>query len=237
MDQVDSLLMIKLDILGLKTLDTLDAWQKFIAKKGIELDFSRLDEEEYSEEMWELLDKKYTAGIFQVEQGIARQFLEKFGCRSVEDLAISGSIIRPGPNESMDSFLIRRNGGEDEEFDGRKVPLLEENLTPTYGWFLYQEQVIRFFSDLGYNLSDADAVRKILGKKKPEELKALHEGTGDWKGKGYKDIAYPSARGRACRANLDRAGALRSLFLQQVPLGRLRRDRLSLSPGQVFRPR
>jgi DNA polymerase-3 subunit alpha len=191
MDQVDSLLMIKLDILGLKTLDTLDAWQKFIAKKGIELDFSRLDEEEYSEEMWELLDKKYTAGIFQVEQGIARQFLEKFGCRSVEDLAISGSIIRPGPNESMDSFLIRRNGGEDEEFDGRKVPLLEENLTPTYGWFLYQEQVIRFFSDLGYNLSDADAVRKILGKKKPEELKALHAGTGDWKGKGYKDIAYP----------------------------------------------
>jgi DNA polymerase-3 subunit alpha len=215
MDEVDELLMIKLDVLGLKTLDTLAAWEKFV---GLDWDWSRLDEEDYPEEMWELLDKKFTAGIFQVEQGLARQFLEAFKCRSVEELAIAGSIIRPGPNQSMESFLIRRNGGEDDEFDGRKVPMLEPILSPTYGWFLYQEQVIAFFSALGYDLGEADAVRKILGKKKPEDLQQLLKGAGSWKidvnseraiiqpvdalgaprgeafrveNRGYREVAYP----------------------------------------------
>lgn len=189
MDEIDNLLMIKLDVLGLKTLDTLDAWQKLVAKRGVEIDFSRLDEEEWPEEMWELLDKKFTAGIFQVEQGLARQFLADYGCRSVEELAIAGSIIRPGPNESMDSFLIRRNGGEDDEFDARKIPLLDPITSPTYGWFLYQEQVIAYFTALGYDLSESDAVRKILGKKKPEDLQALLRGTGAWEGRGYHEVA------------------------------------------------
>lgn len=216
MDTVDELLMIKLDVLGLKTLDTLAAWEKLVNVEG--WDWSGLDEQEYPEEMWELLDKKFTAGIFQVEQGLARQFLAEFRCRSVEDLAIAGSIIRPGPNQSMDSFLIRRNGGVDDEFDGRTVPILKPILDPTYGWFLYQEQVIAFFSSLGYDLSEADAVRKILGKKKPEDLQELLEGAGQWRinvdseratiqpvdtegnpvgkaftvtARGYREVAYP----------------------------------------------
>jgi DNA polymerase III subunit alpha len=216
MDEVDALMMIKLDVLGLKTLDTLAAWEKLVNIEG--WDWSRLDEQEYPEEMWELLDKKFTAGIFQVEQGLARQFLEEFKCRSVEELAIAGSIIRPGPNQSMKSFLIRRKGGEDDEFDGRKIPMLAPILEDTYGWFLYQEQVIAFFSALGYDLSEADAVRKILGKKKPEDLQELLQGAGQWKidvdsekaviqpvdlngnprgepfkvtSRGYREVAYP----------------------------------------------
>jgi DNA polymerase-3 subunit alpha len=216
MDEIDSLMMIKLDVLGLKTLDTLAAWEKLVNIPG--WSWSGLDENEYPDEMWELLDKKFTAGIFQVEQGLARQFLADFKCRSVEELAIAGSIIRPGPNQSMDSFLIRRNGGEDDEFDGRKVPMLKPILEPTYGWFLYQEQVIAFFSALGYDLGEADAVRKILGKKKPEDLMALLDGLGSWEidvnseraiiqpvdaegmpdgepfrveNRGYREVAYP----------------------------------------------
>ena len=210
MDEIDALMMIKLDVLGLKTLDTLDAWEKLV---GIpDWAWSKLDEQEYPDEMWELLDKKFTAGIFQVEQGLARQFLADFKCRSVEELAIAGSIIRPGPNKSMDSFLHRRNGGKDELFDGRDVPMLKPILEPTYGWFLYQEQVIAFFSALGYDLGEADAVRKILGKKKPEDLQALLDGVGPWEievnseraiitpvngepftvtNRGYREVAYP----------------------------------------------
>lgn len=216
MDDVDALMMIKLDVLGLKTLDTLAAWEKLVNIEG--WDWTGLDEQEYPDEMWELLDKKFTAGIFQVEQGLARQFLADFKCRSVEELAIAGSIIRPGPNKSMESFLIRRNGGEDDKFDGRKVSMLQPILEPTYGWFLYQEQVIAFFSALGYDLGEADAVRKILGKKKPEDLMELLDGLGPWQidvdsdkaviqpvnadgdpngepfivsNRGYKEVAYP----------------------------------------------
>lgn len=210
MEEIDSLMMIKLDVLGLKTLDTLDAWEKLVKIDG--WTWSGLDEGDYPIEMWELLDKKRTAGIFQVEQGLARQFLAEFKCRSVEELAIAGSIIRPGPNKSMGSFLIRRKGGKDEQFDGRDVPLLQPILEETYGWFLYQEQVIAFFSALGYDLGEADAVRKILGKKKPEDLQALLDGDGPWKieidserasihtvggetftvsNRGYREVAYP----------------------------------------------
>lgn len=209
MDEVDSLMMIKLDVLGLKTLDTLDAWEKLVAIPG--WNWSQLDIEDYPEEMWELLDRKFTAGIFQVEQGIARQFLADYKARSVEDLAIAGSIIRPGPNKAMDSFLLRRNGGEDDKFDGRKIPILQPILEPTYGWFLYQEQVIAFFSALGYDLGEADAVRKILGKKKPEDMEDLLNGAGPWEidvnserakitplngeaftitNRGYREVAY-----------------------------------------------
>jgi DNA polymerase-3 subunit alpha len=218
MDEIDALMMIKLDVLGLKTLDTLDAWTKLVAKHGLELDWSGLDHYEYPVEMWEMLDKKFTAGVFQVEQGLARQFLAEFKCRSVEELAIAGSIIRPGPNKAMGSFLGRRRGEEDDQFDGRKIPILQPILEETYGWFLYQEQVIAFFSALGYDLSEADAVRKILGKKKPEDLEELLAGAGQWQidvssdrvviqpvdsdgnhkgepfvvtNRGYREVAYP----------------------------------------------
>jgi DNA polymerase-3 subunit alpha len=189
MEDVDARMFVKSDVLGLKTLDTLDEWVKICDLEGFE--WSGLDKLDYPEEMWQLLDKGMTAGIFQIESGQARDFCERFKVRSVEDLSIAGTIIRPGPKESMESFLIRRAGGEDDEFDGRKIPLLADVLEPTYGWFLYQEQVIEYFKRLGYNLSDADAVRKILGKKKPEELANLHEGREEWEGKSYRDIAWP----------------------------------------------
>jgi DNA polymerase-3 subunit alpha len=187
MDEVDKRMFVKSDVLGLKTLDTLEEWVERTIKG---FNWSGLDKLDYPEEMWELLDRGFTAGIFQIESGQAKEFCEKFKVRSVEDLSIAGTIIRPGPKESMDSFLLRRNGGEDDEFDGRKIPLIADVMEPTYGWFLYQEQVIKYFQRLGYNLSDADAVRKILGKKKPEELANLHEGRGEWAGKSYKDIAW-----------------------------------------------
>jgi DNA polymerase III alpha subunit len=57
---------------------------------------------------------------------------------------------------------------------------LESVTSSTYGIFIYQEQIIAFFNKLGYTLSESDAVRKILGKKKPEDLDALAKGTEEW---------------------------------------------------------
>lgn len=221
MNDVDGRLFVKLDVLGLKTLDTLAEWLKEIKLKGVDLDWSGLDKEEWPLEMWQLLWDGFSAGIFQIEGGYASHIAKGFKPRSVLDLSIIVALNRPGPIRSgaPDSFITRRNGEEDDLFDGRKIPMLQPILEETYGWFLYQEQVIQFFSKLGYDLSDADAVRKILGKKKPEEMAALAAGTGEWaladgadslvfspldaegepisgldivvSSKGYKEVAYP----------------------------------------------
>lgn len=188
MTAVDERQFVKQDLLGLRNLDTLQEFEKYTEE---DIDWTRLDEKEHPDEMWEMLDKGLTLGIFQIEDGYARQLAKQFKPRNVEDIAILVALNRPGPiiSGAPKSFITRRQGGTDDQFDGRDIPILKEILEPTYGWFLYQEQVIAYFTKLGYDLSDADAVRKILGKKKPEAMNALYHGTGEWTGKGYKDRA------------------------------------------------
>ena len=181
MDDIDKLQLVKLDVLGLRTLDTLNNWRAQIARKGVEITWSGLDLQEHPQEMWEMIDK-YPAGIFQIESGWVAQYARQLKPRSIEDLSILVAINRPGPKRSgvPKSFITRRNGGTDDEFDGREVPILRDILDETYGWFLYQEQVIAFFNAMSYTLSESDVVRKILGKKQPERWDALKMGTGEW---------------------------------------------------------
>lgn len=184
MSDVDKRMFVKQDLLGLRNLDTLQDWEDQVSPLVGEIDWSSLTDEDLEEDGWKLLDMGLTLGVFQIEKGYARQLCKSFKPRSIEDLGIIVALNRPGPIRSgaPDSFIARRNGEEAVSYDH---PILEDILEPTYGWFLYQEQVIAFFSKLGFSLGDADAVRKILGKKKPEEMKALRDGTGEWKGKGY----------------------------------------------------
>ena len=121
---------------------------------------------------WELLDDGFTLGLFQVEEGnAARRIAKHIKPRNVEDLAAIVALNRPGPLRGgvVDRFLARRNGEEETTYPH---PILETILEPTYGDFLYQEQVIAYFRAIGYNLSDADHIRKILGKKLVEEMQA-----------------------------------------------------------------
>lgn len=185
MADVDSRQFVKQDLLGLRNLDTLDEWEK---EMGWEPPWSKLTDTDIPEEGWELLDKGLTLGIFQIEDGYARRLCKEFKPRTIDDLGIIVALNRPGPIRSgaPDSFIARRAGTEEITYDH---PILEDILEPTYGWFLYQEQVIRFFTKLGLSDSDADAVRKILGKKKPEQMRALRNGEGEWEGHGYYDLA------------------------------------------------
>lgn len=198
MDEVEKLMLVKLDVLGLKTLDTLADWTKQMSEvHGIDIDWSSIDKEEHPEEMWQLLDDGYSAGIFQIEGGFAAKLAKEFRPRSIEDLSIIVALNRPGPIRSgaPESFIKRRRGETDTKFDGRKIPILKPILEPTYGWFLYQEQVITYFNALGYTLSESDAVRKILGKKQPEKWLDLFHGRDEWKGKGYIERAAAAGLG------------------------------------------
>jgi len=188
MSDVDRRMFVKQDLLGLRNLDTLQDWEDQVSPLVGAIDWSSLSDDDLEEEGWRLLDVGLTLGVFQIEKGYARQLCKDFKPRSIEDLGIIVALNRPGPIRSgaPDSFIARRNGDEAVTYDH---PILEDILEPTYGWFLYQEQVIAFFSKLGFSLGEADAVRKILGKKKPAEMKALRDGKREWSGKGYFDAA------------------------------------------------
>ncbi len=123
---------------------------------------------------WEQFDKGFVLGFFQVTKAairIARQLKP----RSIEDLAFLVALNRPGPlrdkdengRSTVDRFLSRRLGKEEVVYSH---PILEPILVKTYGDFLYQEQVIDFFKVIGYDLSEADHIRKMLGKKLVEEM-------------------------------------------------------------------
>jgi DNA polymerase III subunit alpha len=190
MDDVDKRKFIKMDVLGLRTLDTLTEWKKLVKENaGIDINWSGMEQGEYPEEMWQLFDRGLTLGLFQIEdKNAVRRLVKDFKPRSVEDLSIIVALNRPGPLRSGagDDFTNRKHGREEVQFDH---PFLEDILSETYGIFLYQEDVIALFNKMGYTLSESDAVRKILGKKKPEALKALHDGLGEWEGKGWIDVA------------------------------------------------
>jgi DNA polymerase-3 subunit alpha len=199
MDDIDALMLVKFDALGLRTLDVLADWKKQMKEKhGIEIEWSGMEWEDYPIEFWQQLWEGYAAGIFQIEKGFPKELCKKFRPANVQDFSIILALNRPGPigTGAPASFIRRRAGEEEIEY---AHPFLEDILQPTYGWFLYQEGVIRYFSKLGYSLSDADAVRKILGKKQPEKWADLYEGNDMWEGKSYLSMTE--------KAGIDRESA------------------------------
>lgn len=185
MTDVDARMFVKQDLLGLANLDILDIWEK---QSGIVVEWSGLEIEDSNEEMWKFLESGLTLGVFQIEDGYGRQLCKEFKPRSVEDLGAIVAINRPGPIRAgvPEAYKKRRYGEERVEVDH---PILDSILEPTYGLFIYQEQVMAYFNALGYSLGETDAVRKILGKKRPQDLQALSDGSGDWKDKGYYQMA------------------------------------------------
>ena len=181
---IDNLKLVKEDVLGLKTLDTIDEWEKLMEAKGEPIKWSGMDREEYPDEMWDLLEDGFVSGIFQIETPAGKQLCERLHPRSVEDLGVLGAIVRPGPDEW--EYIHRMEGRSEVTF---AHPMMEDILGHTQGLFVYQEQIIKFMSELGYSLGDADAVRKILGKKQPEKMDPLRDGEGEWKGKGFLETA------------------------------------------------
>lgn len=188
MDDVDKRQFVKLDVLGLRTLDTLEHWRTMMREdRGLDITWSGLDRESQPDDMWEMLSNGFTAGIFQVETPSGKRLVDQMGVHNLEDLIALNALNRPGPN--IERYLDKRNGKTPITYPhDRLEELLHPILVNTYGEFVYQEQVIHYYNALGYTLNESDAIRKILGKKKPEALSALHDGDGEWKGRGYMEM-------------------------------------------------
>ncbi|MBD0830907.1 DNA polymerase III subunit alpha [Aestuariibaculum sediminum] len=154
--------LLKMDFLGLKTLTLIKDTVKIVkAKHGIQLDpetFPLDDEETYA-----LFQRGETVGVFQYESPGMQKHLRDLKPTVFEDLIAMNALYRPGPMEYIPSFVRRKHGDEEIEYD---LPAMEEYLQETYGITVYQEQVMLLSQKLaGFTKGEADVLRKAMGKK------------------------------------------------------------------------
>jgi DNA polymerase-3 subunit alpha len=159
--------MLKMDLLGLKTLTVIhDAVAMIKERHGVVLDMDNLSFDD--PKVYELLRQGHTAGVFQFESPLATDTLRNMKCDRFDDLVASNALLRPGPLDAgMHLVFIRRKLGQEKV--SYPHPSLVEILEPTYGVITYQEQVMRIANVLaGYSLAEADVLRKAVGKKDQE---------------------------------------------------------------------
>jgi len=171
MKYVEAAGLVKFDFLGLKTLSVLKEGQRLLAEQGIEVDFGALPWDDA--QVFELLQRGDTVGVFQVESEGMRRTLSAVKPTRFEDIIALNALYRPGPMDNIPMFGRRKNGEERIEYPH---PLLEELLKETYGIFVYQEQVMQAAQILaGYSLGGADLLRRAMGKKIQSEMDAQRE--------------------------------------------------------------
>jgi DNA polymerase-3 subunit alpha len=162
--------MLKMDMLGLKTLTVIhDAGLMIAARTGVDVDVDALPFDD--PKVYELLRQGRTAGVFQFESPLATDMLRSMKCDRFDDLVASNALMRPGPLDAgMHTVFIRRKLGLEKV--SYPHPSLQEVLEPTYGVITYQEQVMRIANVLaGFSLAEADVLRKAVGKKDAELIK------------------------------------------------------------------
>jgi DNA polymerase-3 subunit alpha len=164
MDQVADIGLIKLDALGLKTLSVISDTLKSIKERtGESINLSSLSLDD--PKVYKMLNDGYTKGVFQAEATPYTNLLIKMGIDKFEDLVASNALVRPGAMNTVGAAYINRKQGR-EAVDYSHV-LMKDFTENTYGVIIYQEQVMQACVHLGgMSWSEADKVRKIIGKKK-----------------------------------------------------------------------
>jgi len=164
MEEAERIGLIKIDALGLKTLSVLqDAIQIIKERDGKLIDPLLIPMDDTN--VYQMLSDGYTKGVFQCEAAPYTNLLVKMGVKNLAELAASNALVRPGAMNTIGKDYIERKHGRQNI--GYTHQVLKEFTEETYGCILYQEQVMQACVSLGgMSMSEADKVRKIIGKKK-----------------------------------------------------------------------
>lgn len=173
-DNSEALGLLKMDLLGLRTLTVIDDCVKMIsAKLGEKIN---IDDIELKDPLVaQMLTRGDTAGVFQMESKGMTQLIKSLKPESFEDLIPLVALYRPGPlgTGMVEDFVDGRHGKKVTKF---LHPLLEPVLKDTFGVILYQEQVMQITSVLaGFSLGEADILRRAMGKKKTSLLAGMRQ--------------------------------------------------------------
>ena len=160
--------LVKFDFLGLRYLTVIHDCVKEIKKRDPSFDISAIPLDD--KDSFKLLAEARTDGVFQLESGGMKSVLTRLSPTCFEDIVACIALFRPGPMDSIDTFIARKHGKEKTVY---KIPELKEILDVTYGCIVYQEQVMQICRRLaGYSYARADIVRRAMSKKKTDAMQA-----------------------------------------------------------------
>jgi len=165
--EVESVGLIKMDFLGLRTLSIIkDAVENIRSVRGEEVAIDNIPLDDAP--TYEVFARGETTGLFQFESQGMKKHLKNLKPNRFEDLIAMNALYRPGPMDYIPSFIARKQGTEPVTYP---IADMEEFLSDTYGITVYQEQVMLLSQKLaGFTGGEADTLRKAMGKKKRDVL-------------------------------------------------------------------
>ncbi|HUE41748.1 MAG TPA: DNA polymerase III subunit alpha, partial [Chthoniobacterales bacterium] len=166
MGPLNDLGLLKMDFLGLKTLTVIEDTVNLIRKRKPEFSPKNIPLDDKA--AFEVYNRGETIGLFQMESGGMTNLSKQFDVRKLDDIIALIALYRPGPMELIPDYVKAKKGITPIKY---LHPLLEEICSDTYGIMIYQEQVMAAASRLaGYSLSQADLLRRAMGKKDREKM-------------------------------------------------------------------
>jgi DNA polymerase-3 subunit alpha len=172
MEYLEPLGLIKMDILGLVNLTTINETLKLIKKQhSIDIDLSKINLNDKA--VFNHLTKGDTVGIFQLESPGMRNLIMKIKPSSIEDISITSALFRPGPQKNIPDYLINKANPNEIKYLNKDF---KDVLAPTYNIIIYQEQVIQIVQKVAsFTLAEADLFRRAISKKNAYKLSQLKE--------------------------------------------------------------
>ncbi|MEG2699527.1 MAG: DNA polymerase III subunit alpha, partial [Ruthenibacterium sp.] len=166
MTTIEELGLLKMDFLGLRTLTVISDAEKMIQRSHPDFSMEKIPYDDPA--VYEMLTSGATEGIFQLESSGMRQLILNQHPNSLEDIIAVISLYRPGPMDSIPTYLSNRSHPANVRY---KTPQLEHILNVTNGCVIYQEQVMQICRELaGFSYGQADLVRRAMSKKKHDVM-------------------------------------------------------------------
>ncbi|MDD5146867.1 MAG: DNA polymerase III subunit alpha, partial [Candidatus Pacebacteria bacterium] len=169
MHSIEDLGLLKMDFLGLKNLTIIeDTLARVYRVRNEQVNLATIPQND--PDTFRIFQEAKTTGVFQLESDGMKKYLKELKPTCFEDIVAMVALYRPGPIQFIPDYIDRKHGRKPVEY---LHPKLEPILKNTQGICVYQEQLMQIARDIaGFSLAEADILRKAVGKKIPELLKA-----------------------------------------------------------------
>ena len=169
---LENLGLVKMDILGLRNLSIIKKVVKTVKiHDNIDINLNNIPLDDRA--VYKMISQGNTLGIFQLESPGVRKLLINLQTSCLNDIINATSLYRPGPMDIIPSFLKRKNGLEKVTYAD---PSLEEILHDTYGFIVYQEQIMQIATKFAsFTLGEADILRRAISKKKLDVMQSMKQ--------------------------------------------------------------